>query len=158
MNKIVIIGRLTRDPELKSTNAGTSVCNFSVAVDRTYRDKEGNRPTDFFDVSVFGATAEFVAKYFKKGSSIAISGAMESRKFVDKDGNNRIAWSLHADEVNFCGSKSEQGGGNRYEAQQPAAPSYQSGDSGSFSVLPSNDDNDGMPFGGASDEDDGLPF
>ena len=94
MNKIVIIGRLTRDPELKSTNAGTSVCNFSVAVDRTYRDKEGNRPTDFFDISVFGATAEFVAKYFKKGSSIAISGAMESRKFVDKDGNNRIAWLL----------------------------------------------------------------
>lgn len=113
MNKIVIIGRLTRDPELKTTNAGTSVCNFSVAVDRTYRDKEGNRPTDFFDISVFGATAEFVAKYFKKGSSIAVSGAMESRKFVDKDGNNRIAWSLHADEVNFCGSKSENNGGSQ---------------------------------------------
>lgn len=124
MNKIVIIGRLTRDPELKSTNAGTSVCNFSVAVDRTYRDKEGNRPTDFFDVSVFGATAEFVAKYFKKGSSIAISGAMESRKFVDKDGNNRIAWSLHADEVNFCGSKSENNGGS----QKPSIDEGYSGD------------------------------
>ena len=123
MNKIVIIGRLTRDPELKSTNAGTSVCNFSVAVDRTYRDKEGNRPTDFFDISVFGATAEFVSKYFKKGSSIAISGAMESRKFVDKDGNNRIAWSLHADEVNFCGSKSENNSGGR-------KPSFDEGYSG----------------------------
>ena len=122
MNKIVIIGRLTRDPELKTTNAGTSVCNFSVAVDRTYRDKEGNRPTDFFDISVFGATAEFVAKYFKKGSSIAISGAMESRKFVDKDGNNRIAWSLHADEVNFCGSKSENNG------QKPSIDEGYSGD------------------------------
>lgn len=124
MNKIVIIGRLTRDPELKTTNAGTSVCNFSVAVDRTYRDKEGNRPTDFFDISVFGATAEFVAKYFKKGSSIAVSGAMESRKFVDKDGNNRIAWSLHADEVNFCGSKSENGGGS----QKPSIDEGYSGD------------------------------
>ena len=124
MNKIVIIGRPTRDPELKSTNAGTSVCNFSVAVDRTYRDKEGNRPTDFFDISVFGATAEFVAKYFKKGSSIAISGAMESRKFVDKDGNNRIAWSLHADEVNFCGSKSENNGGS----QKPSIDEGYSGD------------------------------
>lgn len=124
MNKIVIIGRLTRDPELKTTNAGTSVCNFSVAVDRTYRDKEGNRPTDFFDISVFGATAEFVAKYFKKGSSIAISGAMESRKFVDKDGNNRIAWSLHADEVNFCGSKSENNGGS----QKPSIDEGYSGD------------------------------
>ena len=124
MNKIVIIGRLTRDPELKSTNAGTSVCNFSVAVDRTYRDKEGNRPTDFFDISVFGATAEFVAKYFKKGSSIAVSGAMESRKFVDKDGNNRIAWSLHADEVNFCGSKSENNGGS----QKPSIDQGYSGD------------------------------
>ena len=124
MNKIVIIGRLTRDPELKSTNAGTSVCNFSVAVDRTYRDKEGNRPTDFFDISVFGATAEFVSKYFKKGSSIAISGAMESRKFVDKDGNNRIAWSLHADEVNFCGSKSENNSGG----QKPSFDEGYSGD------------------------------
>lgn len=124
MNKIVIIGRLTRDPELKTTNAGTSVCNFSVAVDRTYRDKEGNRPTDFFDISVFGATAEFVAKYFKKGSSIAVSGAMESRKFVDKDGNNRIAWSLHADEVNFCGSKSENNGGS----QKPNIDEGYSGD------------------------------
>lgn len=124
MNKIVIIGRLTRDPELKFTNAGTSVCNFSVAVDRTYRDKEGNRPTDFFDISVFGATAEFVAKYFKKGSSIAVSGAMESRKFVDKDGNNRIAWSLHADEVNFCGSKSENNGGS----QKPSIDEGYSGD------------------------------
>lgn len=124
MNKIVIIGRLTRDPELKSTNAGTSVCNFSVAVDRTYRDKEGNRPTDFFDISVFGATAEFVSKYFKKGSSIAVSGAMESRKFVDKDGNNRISWSLHADEVNFCGSKSENNGGS----QKPSIDEGYSGD------------------------------
>ena len=124
MNKIVIIGRLTRDPELKSTNAGTAVCNFSVAVDRTYRDKEGNRPTDFFDISVFGATAEFVSKYFKKGSSIAVSGAMESRKFVDKDGNNRIAWSLHADEVNFCGSKSENNGGH----QKPSIDEGYSGD------------------------------
>lgn len=124
MNKIVIIGRLTRDPELKSTNAGTSVCNFSVAVDRTYRDKEGNRPTDFFDISVFGATAEFVSNYFKKGSSIAVSGAMESRKFVDKDGNNRIAWSLHADEVNFCGSKSENNGGS----QKPSIDEGYSGD------------------------------
>lgn len=124
MNKIVIIGRLTRDPDLKTTNAGTSVCNFSVAVDRTYRDKEGNRPTDFFDISVFGATAEFVAKYFKKGSSIAISGAMESRKFVDKDGNNRIAWSLHADEVNFCGSKSENNSGG----QKPSFDEGYSGD------------------------------
>jgi len=124
LNKIVIIGRLTRDPELKSTNAGTSVCNFSVAVDRTYRDKEGNRPTDFFDISVFGATAEFVSKYFKKGSSIAVSGAMESRKFVDKDGNNRIAWSLHADEVNFCGSKSENNGGS----QKPSIDEGYSGD------------------------------
>ena len=124
MNKIVIIGRLTRDPELKSTNAGTAVCNFSVAVDRTYRDKEGNRPTDFFDISVFGATAEFVSKYFKKGSSIAVSGAMESRKFVDKDGNNRIAWSLHADEVNFCGSKSDNNSGN----QKPSIDEGYSGD------------------------------
>ena len=123
MNKSVIIGRMTRDPELKTTNAGTSVCNFSVAVDRPYKDKEGNRPTDFFDCSVFGATAEFVSKYCKKGTLIAVSGAMESRKFVDKDGNNRIAWSLHADDVQICSSKSDNNGG-----QKPSVDEGYSGD------------------------------
>lgn len=125
MNKIVITGRLTRDPELKTTNAGTNVCNFSVAVDRTYKDKDGNRPTDFFECSVFGATADFVTKYFKKGSYIAVAGAMEAHKYTDKDGNNRTGWSLKANDVQFCGGKSENNGGG----QKPSIDEGYSGDS-----------------------------
>ena len=84
MNKIIIIGRLARDPELKQTNGGTNVCNAVVAVDRSYKDKDGNRQADFFDISAFGAKADFLAKYFAKGDAIAICGAMESRKYTDK--------------------------------------------------------------------------
>lgn len=110
MNKIIIIGRLARDPELKQTNGGTNVCNAVVAVDRSYKDKGGNRQADFFDISAFGAKADFLAKYFAKGDAIAICGAMESRKYTDKDGNNRIAWSIHADDIKFCGGKTNGNG------------------------------------------------
>lgn len=109
MNKIIITGRLVRDPESKQLSSGTSVCNTAIAVDRTYKDKEGNRQSDFFDVSAFGYTADFISKYFKKGDFIAIAGSMESRKYTDKDGNNRTAWSIHVDEAQFCGGKKSGG-------------------------------------------------
>jgi single-strand DNA-binding protein len=158
LNCAVIMGRLVADPELRTTPNGISVTSFCVAVDRSFVKAGEERKADFINVVAWRQTADFVTRYFHKGSMIAVQGSIQTRSYEDKNGNKRTAVEIVADNVSFCGSKSEQGGGNRYESQQPAAPSYQSGDSGSFSVLPSNDDNDGMPFGGASDEDDGLPF
>lgn len=159
INCAVIMGRLVADPELRTTQSGISVTSFRVAVDRSYAKPGEDRQADFIDVVAWRQTADFVTRYFHKGSMIAIQGAIQTRSYEDKNGNKRTAVEIVANNVSFCGSKSEQGGGARYDAPaQPAAPSYQSGDSGSFSVLPSNDDNGGMPFGGASDEDDGLPF
>lgn len=104
-NFIVIHGRLTADPELRQTQSGVSVCNFSVAVDRAYKQGE-EKVADFFNVVCWRGLADMVAKYFSKGKEIVVSGSMQSRKWVDNDGSNRISWEIVADTVDFCGSKS----------------------------------------------------
>ena len=101
MNIISIMGRLTADPELKTTQNGTAVCSFTVAVDRDYGDKQ----TDFISIVAWRQTAEFVSRYFGKGRMIAVSGNLQSRKWEDKDGNKRTAWEVIANHVWFCGDK-----------------------------------------------------
>lgn len=104
MNSIKITGRLVADPELKHTQNDTAVCSFNVAVDRIYsKEKE----TDFFTVVCWRQTAEFVCKYFSKGRKILVEGEMQSRKYTDKEGNNRTAWEIKADRVEFCDSKGQ---------------------------------------------------
>ena len=127
------MGRLVADPELRTTPNGISVTSFCVAVDRSFVKAGEERKADFINVVAWRQTADFVTRYFHKGSMIAVQGSIQTRSYEDKNGNKRTAVEIVADNVSFCGSKSEQGGGNRYEAQQPAAPSYQSGDSGRFS-------------------------
>lgn len=105
MNSIIITGRITHDIELKTSAAGTEYTNFSVAVDRRRKDKDGNTQTDFFKVSVFGKTAAFVNQYFHKGDGINVQGRMESDKYTDKDGVARIGWTLMAENVEFPLSK-----------------------------------------------------
>lgn len=105
MNKVILCGRLTRDPESISTPSGVLVTKFTVAVNRRFK-KEGQPEADFINVVTFSHTAEFVQKYFIKGQAILLCGSIQTRKY-EKDGENRWVTEVIADEVNFCGSKSE---------------------------------------------------
>ena len=105
MNKFIGMGRLVRDPEMKASGNGTDVCRFTVAIDRAFAKQGEERKADFVDCVTFGKQAAFVEKYFKKGDGIAIEGRFESNKWVDKDGNNRLSWSVTVDRVEFTPGK-----------------------------------------------------
>lgn len=111
MNIIAIKGRLVRDPEIRQTQSGVSVTNITVAVDRSY-SAGGEKQTDFFDCVFWRQGAEFVSKYFKKGKEIIVTGEMQSRKWQDKDGNNRISWEIQNAHAEFCGGKGENSAPN----------------------------------------------
>ena len=110
LNHITIMGRLTRDPELRRTGSGIAVANFSVAVDRDFASKEGGeKETDFIDCVAWRQTGEFVSKYFTKGSMIVVSGRLQIRSWTDKEGGNRRAAEVVADNCYFGSSKSDAG-------------------------------------------------
>lgn len=106
MNCIQIHGRLTRDPELKTTQSGVPVCTITVAVDRSYSKED--KQTDFFDCVFWRQGAEFVSKWFHKGQEICVTGEMQSRKWQDKDGNNRVSWEIGNARAEFCGKPANQ--------------------------------------------------
>lgn len=106
MNNVILIGRLTATPELKTTGSGNSVTSFNIAVDRRYSGKDGGRQTDFINCVAWRNTAEFISKYFKKGDPISIQGEIQTRKYQDKDGNNRVAVEVIINDVRFVPSKS----------------------------------------------------
>lgn len=107
LNSIVIMGRLTAAPELKQTASGLSVTSFTVAVDRSFAKSGEERQTDFIPVVCWRGTADFVTKYFGKGSMIAVQGSLQTRNYEDKNGNKRTAFEIVASEVSFCGGKNE---------------------------------------------------
>ena len=117
LNKVILGGRLTADPELKQTQSGIPVVSFSIAVNRRYQSKDAPQQTDFFNVTAWRATAEFVSKYFRKGSSICITGTIQNRTWTDQQGQKRYATDIVADEVMFVDSRQESSG-------IPAAPQY----------------------------------
>ncbi len=127
INNVTIMGRLTANPELRTTNTGKSVTSFTVAVDRNY-DRE---QTDFINIVAWNKTAEFIERYFRKGSMIAIQGSIQTRNYEDKNGNKRTAVEVVADNVSFCGSKAESAA-----AEQPAQQSFDDFE----------DDGDSLPF------------
>lgn len=137
LNHVVIMGRMVRDPELRQLDNGTSVTSFSVAVERNYVDKTTNeRQADFLNVVAWRQTADFVCKYFHQGDMIALEGSLQSRKYTDKDGNNRIAIEVVASNISFCGGKN---GGNSNTATTNDAPATM------VANAPS-EDNDELPF------------
>ena len=105
LNKIILMGRLTRDPELRRTQSGTAVTSIRIAVDRGFKGRDGNTQADFFDVVAWQNTAEFISKYFSKGSLIIIEGRLQSRDWTDKDGGKRVAIEIVAESVHFGESK-----------------------------------------------------
>ena len=107
-NIVILSGRLTADPELKTTQSGVSVCSFSVAVERRYKQGE-EKQADFIPIVVWRGQAEFVSKYFSKGSMIGIKGSIQTRRYTDKEGNNRTAFEIVAEDVQFIGSKQSEG-------------------------------------------------
>lgn len=120
LNVIAIMGRLSRDPELRQTTTGKNVASFTIACSRGRKDANGKDLVDWIPVVAWEHTAEFVCKYFEKGSLIAIDGRLQSRAYKDRDGNNRTAIEIVANNANFAGSKSTGGGSNSV----PAGNSY----------------------------------
>ncbi len=105
MNKCILVGRLTRDPELKNTQSGIPLANFTVAVDRRFKNKDGEYDTDFINCVAWRSTAEFVSKYFRKGDPIAVVGSIQTRSWEDDTGNKRYATEINVDEASFVPGK-----------------------------------------------------
>lgn len=146
LNNAVVMGRLVADPELRTTGSGISVLSFTVAVDRGFVRQGEERQADFIDIIAWRQTAEFISKYFRKGSMIAVQGHIQTRTYEDRNGNKRKAVEIVADNVSFCGSKSESGSNafareDSYASAQPA-PSYSTADEGDFKEIPEDD----LPF------------
>jgi len=146
LNRIIIMGRLTRDPELRRTQSGVEVCTFTVAVDRDRQSRDGGeKQTDFFDVTVWRQTAQFVCNYFNKGKMIIVEGSMQSRKWQDKAGQNRVSWEIAASNVMFGESKSASQSGGEYGAPSYSSPaeSYVAPAGGGFTEV---EDDGELPF------------
>ena len=107
LNHIVVMGRLTKDPEMRRTQSGTGVCSFTIANERDFADKSGEKETDFLDIVAWHKTADFVEKYFSKGRMIVVSGRLQIRTWNDKDGNKRRTPEIIADSVYFADSKKD---------------------------------------------------
>lgn len=127
-NRIILMGRLTKDPELKNTQSGIPMCRFSIAVDRAY-SKGQEKQTDFIDITAWRQTAEFVAKYFSKGRMIHVEGKLQNNNYTDQNGVKHYQNVVIADSVAFCGDKSggQQNGQQAPPAQQPYQNQYQQG-------------------------------
>ena len=140
LNKIIIMGRLTRDPELRRTGSGTAVTSFSLACDRDFKSQSGDKETDFIEVVAWKNTAEFVSKYFSKGRMAVVEGRLQIRDWTDKAGNKRTTAEVVADNVYFADSKRSESNENQKE---------------NFNALSGRLSDDFVPI---SEEDGEIPF
>ncbi len=136
MNKVFLIGNLTRDPELSETNGGVSVCRFGIAVNRRFSSQDAERQTDFFNVTAWRALGETVARFTKKGNKVAVVGSIQIRNYEDNAGQKRTYVDIIADEVEFLSPKN---GGSDEEYSAPAAPRKKP-------ALEAFDDDSDIPF------------
>ena len=149
LNKIILMGRLTRDPELRHTQTGTAVASFSLAVDRDFKDKAtGDRTTDFIDVVAWRQTGEFVSRYFTKGRMAVVEGRLQLRDWTDRDGNKRRSAEVVADNVYF-GDSRRDAGGDYGSAPSYGAPAYSA---------PAPSGGGPSDFAEIGEEDGDLPF
>lgn len=156
LNHIVIMGRLTRDPELRRTGSGTAVASFTVAVDRDYAAQGQEKETDFIDCVAWAQRGEFVAKYFSKGSMIVVSGRLQIRSWTDKDGNKRRSAEVNADNCYFGESKRHSEGCPAAQTAPPAynTPAYDAIMSGQYAPAAPGEDYAML----GPEEDGNLPF
>ena len=160
LNVVAIMGRLVADPELRTTTQGTNVCSFRIACDRNFARQGEQRQADFIDIVAWRQQAEFVSKYFQKGSLIAIEGSLQTRQYQDKNGNNRTAIEIVASNINFVTPKSQNPAAGMgapmasapipaapadysRPAAQPAAPAYSAGSNDDFALI---EDEGDLPF------------
>ena len=143
MNKVFLIGNLTRDPELTETSGGVSVCHFAIAVNRSYASSDGERQTDFFNVTAWRGLADTVARYTKKGSKVAVTGSVQIRNYEDNQGMRRTAVDVIAQDIEFLSPRSSANGDEFYDApatqSAPEAPRKKP-------ALQSFDDDGDIPF------------
>ena len=149
LNKVILMGRLTRDPELRRTQSGTAVTSFSLAVDRDFKSQGGDKETDFIDIVAWRNTAEFVSKYFTKGRMAVVEGRLQIRDWTDRDGGKRRSAEVIAENVYFGDSKRE--GGSDYGS----APAYSAPYSGYAAPAAPGGHSD---FAEIGEEDGELPF
>ena len=149
LNRIILMGRLTRDPELRHTQSGAAVASFTLAVDRDFKSRDGgDRATDFIDIVAWRNTAEFICRYFQKGQRIALQGSLQARSYTDKDGNRRTAYEVVVDNAFFAESKGGASGAPRMNDSQiptysEAAPAFSTAAAGDFEEIVGDDD---LPF------------
>ena len=154
LNKVILMGHMTADPELKQTAAGISVCSFSIGVNRRYSKEQAQQSVDFINIVAWRQQAEFVSRYFKKGSCIVICGSLQTRQWTDNQGQKRYATEVIADDISFGAPASANQGGAPADEQRTApaqsytpsaygTPSFSSAPSANFEEIPGDDS---LPF------------
>jgi single-strand DNA-binding protein len=166
MNKVILMGRLTRDPEMRQTTSGVSLARFSIAVNRRF-SRDGQQQADFINCTAWRQTGEFICKYFRKGSMIAVVGSLQSRSWDGTDGQRHYATEVSVEEAYFTGSKTETGTAGVGYQQPSGADSYSQGSyqpqpqiqtPPQGDTQPDFDDFDAMGFSALDGSEDDLPF
>ncbi len=142
MNKAILMGRLTRDPEMRTTSGNVSVCTFTLAIDRRFKNASGEKQADFIPIVAWRQQADFCAKYFHKGSRMLVVGTIQTRSWDDAEGKRHSATEVVADEISFVDSKKSEGGYDAPASSQSSAPA--ANDGGGF--FPGPDDDTALPF------------